>query len=68
MARVGPQRHRKKYEKRVISYLLHRVRADMAVNVLHIMLTTEIAFSGRMCLIKFYVIYCRSQWLRGLRC
>jgi hypothetical protein len=32
------------YEKGVISYLMHRVKADMAVNVLDIMLTTEIAW------------------------
>ena len=56
------------YEKGVISYLLRLVKADMAVNALHIMRTTEIAFSGLMCLINLYVIYCRSQWLRGLRC
>jgi hypothetical protein len=40
----------------------------MAVNVLHIMLTIEIAFSGLMCLINLYIVYCRSQWLRGLKC
>jgi hypothetical protein len=34
------------YEKRVISYLLRRVGAEVAVNALHTMLTTEIATSG----------------------
>jgi hypothetical protein len=55
------------YENRVISYLLRCVKADMAANVLHIMLNTETVFSRRTCLINLYIICCRSQWLRGLR-
>jgi hypothetical protein len=34
------------YAKRIILFPLHRIKADMAVNVLRIILPTEIAFSG----------------------